>query len=509
MTDAERLLEAVEKKSEPHLRAIRKRIEDGTATFADTAEYSRIVSELLGRELSEEVLGLTDREGTAEALLCESYNDTNEVCAQVQTALDEKKGLHLAPQKAPFPAERVAQFAHSLVDPTVPDDKIQRRAKSGTENISMSFHDDFIEQNAEFRERAGLKCYVTRTSSGNCCPWCTAVAGKYLMSEQPEGLFRRHDNCDCVIVYDGQVLRGQKGENGRRNKKWVEDKAARIEFTESVPKPVVNSPEQAKELEKQLTSGENGGIIESEINLSPTSIWDKIRAFFSGSDKKANVSNEEIISALQGLGFSKVDESFFKNTDEILRMSITDQLQILESKFHAIGSSNAPTISANLKGGATASVKSELNNPENQNLSLSVRDFRNNKRHISARRKEVEDFFCMPCDTDDNTLSRYVITHEYGHMLENSIAAQDMKGTINTFPRLTERYREQIEKIARTIDPDYDNNKSGYLSSYAREECSYAHKNEEFFAECFANSQLGQPNVLGQAMLQWLEKRGF
>ncbi len=223
MTDAERLLEAVEKKAEPRLRAIRKRIENGTATFADTAEYSRILSELIGRELSAEVLGLTDREGTAEALLRESYNDTNEVCAQVQTALDEKKGLHLASQKAPFPAERVAQFAHSLVDPTVPDEKIQRRAKSGTENISMSFHDDFIEQNAEFRERAGLKCYVTRTSSGSCCPWCTAVAGKYLMSEQPEGLFRRHDNCDCVIVYDGQVLRGQKGENGRRNKKWVEE----------------------------------------------------------------------------------------------------------------------------------------------------------------------------------------------------------------------------------------------------------------------------------------------
>lgn len=264
MTEAERLLEAVMKKSEPRLRAIRKRIENGTATFADTAEYSRILSELLGRELSAEVLGLDDREGTAEALLRESYNDTNEVCAQVQTALDEKNGLHLAPQKAPFPAERVAQFAHSLVDPTVPDEKIQRRAKSGTENISMSFHDDFIEQNAEFRERAGLKCYVTRTSSGSCCPWCTAVAGKYLMSEQPEGLFRRHDNCDCVIVYDGQVLRGQKGENGRRNKKWVENKAARIEFAESVPKPVVNSPEQAKELEKQLTSGGESAIIEEK-----------------------------------------------------------------------------------------------------------------------------------------------------------------------------------------------------------------------------------------------------
>lgn len=166
------------------------------------------------------------------------------------------------------------------------------------------------------------------------------------MSEQPEGLFGRHDNCDCVIVYDGQVLRGQKGENGRRSKKWVEDKAARIEFVEGVPKPVVNSPEQAAELEKRLTNGEKGGIFESEINLSPTSIWDKIRTFFNGSDNKVSVPNEEIISALKELGFSKVDNSFIKNTDTNLRLSITDQLKVLENKFHAISRSNAPTISA-------------------------------------------------------------------------------------------------------------------------------------------------------------------
>ncbi len=192
-----------------------------------------------------------------------------------------------------------------------------------------------------------------------------------------------------------------------------------------------------------------------------------------------------------------------------MQHSIIDQLSYLENKFSAIGNSNKITISANLRGGATACVRSELNSPNNQKLMLSSRDFKNRKRHISNRKKEVEDFFCMPCNIDEETLSRYVITHEYGHMLENTIAAQDMRGTINTFPRLTTNYKEQIERIARTIDPEYDSNKSKYISKYVREEVPYGTKDLEFFAECFANSQLGQPNVLGQAMLQWLEKRGF
>ena len=56
----------------------------------------------------------------------------------------------------------------------------------------------------------------------DCCQWCSDVAGKYEIKDQPQGIFRRHDNCDCTIIYDGQVLRGQTGAEGKRGKKWVE-----------------------------------------------------------------------------------------------------------------------------------------------------------------------------------------------------------------------------------------------------------------------------------------------
>ena len=107
----------------------------------------------------------------------------------------------------------------------------------------------------------------------------------------------------------------------------------------------------------------------------------------------------------------------------------------------------------------------------------------------------------MPCNLDDETLSRYVVTHEYGHMLENFLPQQDMTGTIYTHQQKCEHYRNEILNIAKNLDENFsiDN----FLSEYG------STNDKEFFAECFANSQLGQPNVLGNAMLIWLERRGF
>lgn len=461
--------------TDKRIAALLKKIAAGRGSFGDTMNYALISGELTGEQLAEVVLELTDdREELVRLLVHDRWEDINEQCAAVQTAFDKHNALHLAPQKASFPAERVMQIAHSLSDPTVSDDTIRRRARS-VSNVVVSMHDDFIEANAKFRSGAGLQCFVTRVTDGSCCPWCTRLAGRYRYPEDiPDEIFSRHDNCGCTVTYEN----GRKRQDVWSKRTWeVPDKEAGSQ------KPTVFSREQGQKLQadnapKRLTEGDESGIIDIEEKL-------------------------------RSIGFDKVDTSFFKNVNKDMQSAITDQLTLLEEKFKAISSSNKPTISADLKGGSTACVRSELNNPENQKLMLSSRQFKNRKKHIADRRKDVEDFFCMPCNTDDETLSRYVVTHEYGHMLENSIAAQDMKGTINTFPRLTERYREQIEKIARTIDTDYDKNKSKYLSRYVREETPYGHKDLEFFAECFANSQLGQPNVLGQAMLQWLEKRGF
>lgn len=228
----------------PSLRSIMKRIQSGNATFKDTADYSRIYSELLGKCLSENVLDLIDREAAAADILRDSFDHTNSILSQVQTNIDKKNGINIRPQTADFPLERVQQFSHSLVDPTVEGSVIQRRARSGTANISMSHHDDYMETNARFRSKAGLKCYIDRQTDGKCCKWCTAIAGRYVYGEEPHDVYRRHDNCGCSVIYEN----GRQRQDVWSKRTWEKPKKI------SYKKPTVISPEQARALEQEKLS---------------------------------------------------------------------------------------------------------------------------------------------------------------------------------------------------------------------------------------------------------------
>ena len=303
-------------RSDRRAAAILKKIAAGRADLTDTMDYSLICGRLTGSQLAEVILELSeDREELAEALLHDRYEDINARCAEVQTALDDKQGLHLAPQKADFPAERAAKFAHSLLDPTVTDETIKRRARSVSENITVTFHDDFIRENAAFRDRAGLKCYVERTTSGGCCDWCSNVAGRYLMQEQPEGLFRRHDNCDCTIVYDGQVLRGQSGVNGRRGRKWVEEKP-KAEYT---PPRKLSRAEaeklQGEKAPKRLTDwnskpGKDDNAIADMQYINSQAFADKFKGKYANEDVEKAVVNacRQLVKNRNGTFY---EEAFF------------------------------------------------------------------------------------------------------------------------------------------------------------------------------------------------------
>lgn len=249
--------------SDKRIQSILKRIESGKATFADTAEYSQLVSELLGSTLSEH-LGVETtayvKEYVCREMLRDQYESMNDLLASVQRALNEKVGLRVAPQRAAFPTERVNVIAHALEDPTVPIDVIKRRAKSPVANVSKSFHDDYIKENARFRSRAGLKCFIVRTTDGKCCDWCTAMAGQYVNGEEPAGFWNRHDNCGCTIYYNTsrarQTLRGE-------GKKWnVIDEVPRKFVPKRFDRKEAKTLEQAKLSQyRGLTSGANGGII--------------------------------------------------------------------------------------------------------------------------------------------------------------------------------------------------------------------------------------------------------
>ena len=247
---------AFRKKAESNVKlyVIRKKIENGTATMEDMSEYSNILCKLLGKTLGENISGVPESERAkfCEWLLRNQYEDTNERLATVQRFLDKKQNIHIAAKKPKFPAERVRKAAHSLEDKTVLEEVIQRRAENAVANIANSFHDDYIKENAKFRQNAGLKCHVTRIGAFNCCAWCAEVAGRYEVGREPADFWRRHDSCSCRMDYENQKVRQRLSGQG---KGWKVDsevqrrQAQRIQY-----KPTRFTKEQAKALESKKLS---------------------------------------------------------------------------------------------------------------------------------------------------------------------------------------------------------------------------------------------------------------
>ena len=150
---------------------------------------------------------------------------------------------------------------------------------------------------------------------------------------------------------------------------------------------------------------------------------------------------------------------------------------------------------------------------------------------IDIERREQRIGGSMPCSED--MLKYYSITHEYGHMIEDTIIIRrypvaDADAFVAKRKEQWERFgiwsnekekesrdlhfaryvnssmsdiRQELISIAKSIDPKATIKRD--MSTYGQS------KPEEFFAEAFANAYCGLPNVFGKAMMKWLAKEGL
>lgn len=236
MTVQEEVRQRIEQ--DPELIRIRKKIESGKATYADTAAYSNRAGKLLGEVFSRRLPEIPpeEREPLCVDLLHDRYIDINAVVDTAQRFMDEALGIHIAPQHAPFDSERGHQIGSSLRDLSKPAETLQRRARAATETATKAIHDDRMKAESKFRHRAGLDCRITRVAVNGCCPWCSKVAGRYAYGEEPDDIYRRHDNCDCTVTF----------ENGRKRQDvWSKREWEAPEPGAGAGDPVVFTAEQA------------------------------------------------------------------------------------------------------------------------------------------------------------------------------------------------------------------------------------------------------------------------
>lgn len=68
-------------------------------------------------------------------------------------------------------------------------------------NLCHAFYDQYVEANVKFRSRAGMKEVIIRRQLGKCCKWCADLAGIYTPENAPDDIYKRHDNCKCMVTY--------------------------------------------------------------------------------------------------------------------------------------------------------------------------------------------------------------------------------------------------------------------------------------------------------------------
>ena len=101
-------------------------------------------------------------------------------------------------------------------------------SRAPIENILNSYYNDFIEANVSARADAGIKEMVIREALGGCCDWCQKLTGIYEYGNHPKDIFKRHDNCTCIVTF--------KDEEGYTDvwskKKFESEREARIAWAE-------------------------------------------------------------------------------------------------------------------------------------------------------------------------------------------------------------------------------------------------------------------------------------
>jgi len=344
------------------IKTVAGRISAGTATMEDVSLYAQQLGvrlrQVLGDKIRADVLPngqmyYNIAEKILGPILHDNYDLVNQTAADVQRILDKRHNINIKPQKAAFPDDRVQAICNAAKDQEAARAaEIMGRA---SDTVSRSFADDYMEENAKFRSKAGFQTYIVRATDGKCCEWCSRQAGKYSYPDAtPHEVFQRHDNCGCTVTYENGGMR-QDVWSKRTWEATPEELAERKELEEKL-KPVRFTPEQAaaKEgevLEQRAERLTNVG--ESGIIIAKGDIKNFVDSMPSEADAKEfislinNCNNEDVKRAYRDYS-SKVDiveynsnrggESYYRHAENKLVYSYPTEKDIVngDSKFSSI-----------------------------------------------------------------------------------------------------------------------------------------------------------------------------
>lgn len=210
------------------IREIAKKIEEGAATYPDAERYAVRIGEALSKAFAENLGADALPDGrmyyniagrVLRPLLEENHNLISDAARKVQAALNERAGIGIKPQTVAVNADRI-QGIIEKVSGASDFDTVSWVLDAPVVNFSQAVVDDTIRANVNFQGKAGLRPKIIRRAGRKCCEWCAALAGEYDYPDVPHDVYRRHNNCRCVVEYD--PADGKRKRQNVHTKEWTD-----------------------------------------------------------------------------------------------------------------------------------------------------------------------------------------------------------------------------------------------------------------------------------------------
>ena len=267
--------------SDSKVRELYGKIRQGNATHKDALRFAERVGQLAARTFrentSEEMFGSAEMRkemvDSIMGLLRLDHEIVTEVTTIVQENLNKQAGIGLKAVEPKMDLER-AQGLSQYVAEQENRDKAAAKMDSGAVNFSQHTVDEHLKQNARFQWKAGMSPKILRTAEAGACKWCKALAGVYDYGDVKDtgnDVFRRHENCNCVVEY---IADGKKAQDvwskATYRRDDPEDRVTTIKKLEEAWKK-----RQEDQLKQRAARAEAVSKIQSELGYSAkqASIW--------------------------------------------------------------------------------------------------------------------------------------------------------------------------------------------------------------------------------------------
>ena len=191
------------------IKRLQKLFDDGKGTYKEANEFAIRCGEILAdayrMNVSEAELpsgrmwfNIADRVLTP--TLAQNYEEIARACEKAQKNINDEIRVGLRVIKPDKNQSRIRNLVQKISEYESFSDG-EWLLEKPIINISQSVVDDAIKANMEFQGKSGIQATIRRTATGDCCEWCSKIAGRYTYPDVPKEVFQRHEDCECIIEY--------------------------------------------------------------------------------------------------------------------------------------------------------------------------------------------------------------------------------------------------------------------------------------------------------------------